>query len=85
MQLSFFSTKGKLGWSGIVTNLEMQVECLQTEANRLCGRGLLLMAQKSLSLLHVLCEEQNNNSLKWDRFCHFRGREKAKGAFVTLI
>lgn len=85
MQPRFFSTKGILGWSGIVTNLEMQAECLQIEANRPCGRGLLLMAQKSLSLLHVLYEEQNNNSLKDNNsFCLFWGEGGGKGAFVTL-
>lgn len=31
MPLRVFSTKGKLGWSGIVTNLETQVECLQID------------------------------------------------------
>lgn len=49
----YFFTKGKLGWSGSVINLDMQVECMQVEANEPCGRGLLFMSQKRLCLVYV--------------------------------
>lgn len=85
MQLRSFSTKEKLGWTGTTAHLKMQGECLQIETHKPCGRGVLLMVQKSISLFPVLYEKQNSNILNWEwLFLFFGGRKKVKGVFVTF-
>lgn len=53
MQMGF-STEEKLSWSGTVVNLKMQGECLQIETNKPCGRAVLLVVQKSISLFSCI-------------------------------
>lgn len=73
MQLRSFSTKEKPGWTGTTAHLKMQGECLQIETHKPCGRGVLLMVQKSISLFPVLYEKQNSNILTGSGFFFFWG------------